>query len=102
MPPGLSPGAGRLRRVRVRIVPSALCLALVTGRPEGWRARPASEPAADRPDWVEGSFRFESYDAALRELTALGGDVEVLLPVELRGAMAAIGRRIAALHDDPG
>lgn len=102
VPPGLSPGTGRLRRVRVRIAPSALRLALVTGRPEGWRARPASEPAADRPDWVEGSFRFESYDAALRELTALGGDVEVLLPVELRGAMAAIGRRIAALHDDPG
>ncbi len=76
-----------------------LRLALVTGRPEGWRPRPSADPPADRSDWVEGSFRFDSYDAALRALVALGSDVEVLLPAELRSAMAQVGRRISDLHD---
>ena len=98
VPPGLSPATGRLRRVRVRIAPGALQLALVSGRPEAWRPRPAAEPAADRPDWIEGSFRFDSYDAAVRELIALGAEVEVLLPVELREAMASVGRQIVAHH----
>lgn len=98
VPPGLTPGTGRLRRVRVRIAPTALQLALVAGRHEGWRPRTTAEPAADRPDWIEGSFRFDSYDAAVRELIALGSDVEVLLPVELRDTMASIGRAIAQLH----
>lgn len=98
LPPGLTPGTGRLRRVRVRISPAALQLALVTGRPDGWRARAAGDLPSDRSDWLEGSFRFDSYDAAIRELTALGPEVEVLLPVELRRSMAAIGRRIAGLH----
>jgi predicted DNA-binding transcriptional regulator YafY len=96
--PGLVSGSGSLRRVRVRIAPATLQLALVLGRPEGWRPRPHAEPVRDRPDWVEGSFRFGSYDAAVRELTAAGPDIEVLLPVELRATMAGIGRRIAALH----
>jgi hypothetical protein len=44
------------------------------------------------------SFWFESYDAAARELMGLGPEVEVLLPIELRHTMAAIGRRMADLH----
>ena len=98
VPPGLAPTTGRLRRVRIRISPTALQLALVTGRPEGWRPRPDAVPPADRPDWVEGSFRFDSYEAAVRELMALGPEVEVLLPTELRAHVADLGRRIAALH----
>lgn len=98
--PGLSSDQGRLRRVRVRLAPAALQLALVSGRPEAWRARPSFEPPDDRPDWIEGSFRFSSYDAAVRELLALGPDVEVLLPVELRHTMAALAEDIAARHRD--
>ena len=98
VPPGLTPGQGRLRRVRVRIAPAALQLALISGRPEGWRPRPTSTPNEDRPDWIEGSFRFDSYDTALRELVALGAEVEVLLPAELRDSMAEIGREITRLH----
>ena len=98
VPPGLTTGQGRLRRVRVRIAPTALQLALISGRPEGWRARPASTPVEDRPDWIEGSFRFDSYDAAINGLIALGAEVEVLLPTELRDSMAEIGRQIARLH----
>ncbi|MCU0310936.1 MAG: HTH domain-containing protein [Acidimicrobiales bacterium] len=97
--PGLSATRGPLRRVRVRLSPSALQVALVHGRPEGWRPRPHPDPPpADRPDWIEGTFRFDSYDTARRELLALGPDIEVLLPVELRATMAAAARRLARLH----
>lgn len=89
---------GRLRRVRVRISPSALQRARLAGRPEGWRPRPFPEPSADHPDWLEGSFRFLSYDDAVVELVALAPEVEVLLPVELREAMAELGRRVTAQH----
>jgi predicted DNA-binding transcriptional regulator YafY len=98
VPPGLGTSGRRLRRVRLRLSPTALQVALVMGAPGGWRPRPRAERAPDRPDWIEGSFRFESYDAAVRELLALGGDVEVLLPIELRATMSAIGSRIIALH----
>lgn len=97
-PPGLTATRGQLRRVRVRIAPTALQLALVTGKPEGWRPRPNAEPQPGRADWIEGSFRFDSYDTAVHELLTLGPDVEVVLPVELRETMAAIGRRISRLH----
>ncbi len=98
LPPGLVGGRGRLRRVRVRVAPAALQMALVAGKPEGWRPRLDPDPATDRPDWIEGSFRFDSYDAAVRELLTLAPEVEILLPVELRATMAEIGRRIAGLH----
>ena len=96
--PGLKARRGQLRRVRVRLSPAALQLAVMYGRPEGWRKRPTAEPPADRPEWVEGSFRFDSYDSAIRELLSLGPEVEVLLPVEMRQAMATVGRRIATRH----
>lgn len=98
LPPGLTAREGQIRRVRVRLAPSALQLALVNGRPDGWRARPQADPVPGREDWVEGSFRFDSYDRAVRELLTLAPDVEVLLPVELRETMAELGRRITASH----
>ncbi len=98
LPAGLPPVGGRLRRVRVRLSPAALQLALVLGRPEAWRVRPVAEPDPRLPGWVEGSFRFSSYEAAAQELLALGVEVEVLLPVELRRTMAELGRQIAARH----
>ncbi len=98
LPAGLDAPRGQLRRVRVRVAPAALQLAIVNGRPGGWRPRRDSTQALDRPDWTEGSFRFDSYENAIHELLTLGTDVEVLLPVEMRGVMAATGRRIAQLH----
>ncbi len=89
---------GRIRRVRVRISPSALQRVLVVGAPDGWRQRPVPDGSAEHPDWIEGSFRFTSDDDAVRELLALGPDVEVLLPVDLRAAMSELGRRIMSLH----
>jgi predicted DNA-binding transcriptional regulator YafY len=99
--PGETVAQGRLRRVRVRVSPAALRLAAVLGRPGGWRPRPApGEPDPERADWLEGSFRFDSDEAAVRELLALGPDVEVLLPLELRSVMATAGRRIAELNSE--
>lgn len=98
VPAGLAAGRGRLRRVRVRLSPPALQMALVLGKPEGWRPRPPAQAHPDRPEWLEGSFRFDSYDGAVRELLGLGPQVEVLLPVELRRTMEEVGRRIADLH----
>lgn len=98
VPTGIGVPSGQLRRVRVRLSPAALQLALVLGRPDGWRPRPGAEAAADRSGWVEGSFRFTSYDVAVQELLALGAEVEVLLPVPVRRAMAEAGRRVAELH----
>jgi predicted DNA-binding transcriptional regulator YafY len=98
VPPGFETARGPLRRVRVRLAPAALQMALVNGRPEGWRARANPSPAPDRPDWIEGSFRFDSYDTALRELLSLGPDIEVLLPEELRASMATLAHRLAERH----
>jgi predicted DNA-binding transcriptional regulator YafY len=92
---------GRLRRVRVRISPTALQRALVLGTPEGWRQRPFPDSSAQHPDWVEGSFRFMSDDDALRALVALAPDVEVLLPQHLRERMAEAGAQILRLHQAP-
>ncbi len=75
-------------------------MALLLGKPEAWRPRPHAEPGVDRPDWLEGSFRFDSDAAAIAELLVLGPDVEVLLPLELRASMAEIGRRVATLHSE--
>lgn len=98
---GLRGGRGRLRRVRVRIAPAALQRALALGRPEAWRPRPHAEPIIDRPDWIEGSFRFDSYEQAVPELLALGPEVEVLLPIEMRDAMAEAARAIVRRHTGP-
>jgi len=99
-PPGLEPTAGRIRRVRVTISPLALQRAIVTGQPDGWRPRskPSVDPAPGREDWVEGSFRFDSYESAVNQLIGFGADVEVLLPVEVRVDIATIARRIEELH----
>ncbi|MCU0270846.1 MAG: HTH domain-containing protein [Acidimicrobiales bacterium] len=98
LPPGLSATRGPLRRVLVRLAPAALQMALVNARPEGWRPRPAATPVAGRSDWIEGWFRFNSYDTAVRELLALAPNVEILRPVELRATVAAIAERVATLH----
>ncbi|MEP7332132.1 MAG: HTH domain-containing protein [Terracoccus sp.] len=96
--PGLTRTRGQTCRVRVRISPAALQVAVMLGRPAGWRHRPSAAPQRERPDWVEGSFRFDSYESATRELLGLGIDVEVVLPLALRERMVEIGRRISELH----
>ena len=84
--------------MRVRISPRH-CSERWSRGARGLAAPACPRPSAEHPDWIEGSFRFLSYDDALAELVALAPEVEVLLPVQLRAAMGELGRRITALHE---
>jgi predicted DNA-binding transcriptional regulator YafY len=77
--------------------------------PTGWRLLHEHQPqlatiaeqAACAPDadgWREADLPVESGAHAVRELLRLGANVEVLAPAELRAALAAEAKRIAALH----
>jgi predicted DNA-binding transcriptional regulator YafY len=93
------PAADRgLLRARVRLSPRGRRLAALLGRPAGVRVRRNAPPAAGREDWVEAWVRADSAAAALVELLALGAEVEVLHPRELRAQLGQTARLIAELH----
>jgi predicted DNA-binding transcriptional regulator YafY len=50
---------------------------------------------------VEAWIRFETTEGAVLDLLALGPEVEVLQPAELRSELRRAARRIAALHTGP-
>jgi predicted DNA-binding transcriptional regulator YafY len=52
----------------------------------------------ERADWVEASVLIESIDSAVLDFLALGAEVEVLRPLELRHELAETALRIAELH----
>ena len=101
--PVLGPGSGaqgrsHVLRARVRLSPQGQQLAAVLGRPAGVRIRRNATPVEGREDWVEASVRIDSVAAAVPEMLALGAEVEILYPVELRGMLRDAGGRIAELH----
>jgi predicted DNA-binding transcriptional regulator YafY len=49
---------------------------------------------------VEASVRIESIEAGVLDLLSLGADVEVLQPLDLRQAVAAVARGISDLHSE--
>ncbi len=100
LPPGLTPGRGRLRRVRVRTAPRALQQALVLDDLPGGapRQQPSPTPTARRGS--KGLFVSTPTTAPPPNSSSSEIDVEVLLPVELRDAMARIAVLVTALHDD--
>jgi predicted DNA-binding transcriptional regulator YafY len=55
----------------------------------------------ERADWVEAWIRFEAIEGTVLDLLALGPEVEVLQPAELRRELRRAARRIAALHAGP-
>jgi len=89
---------GRALRATVRLSPHGRRLAALRGQPQGLRIRAAAGRPPGRPDWVEGTVRIDSLSAALHDLLALGPEVEVLHPAELRAAVAAAASATAALH----
>jgi len=94
---------GAPARALIRISPRGRRLAALLGSPEGLRLRrQGSSGNGGTADWVEAWIRFGTVGTAVLELLALGAEVEVLQPPELRAAMRAAGRRIAGLHADPG
>jgi predicted DNA-binding transcriptional regulator YafY len=57
------------------------------------------DPVAEAGGWVRAVVPIESVEQACREFLALGADVEVLEPPELRTRLAAAARATAALYD---
>ena len=109
-PAGSAPAeAGRIERALIRLSPGGRRLAALLGRPTGLHIRRSTAPVASRPDWIDAWVRVESREAAVLDLLALGAEVEVVRPPELRAELARVARRIADLHtdgpddpDDPG
>src|SRR6201996_304682 len=94
--------AGPPPRALIRISPRGRRLAALLGRPEGLRLRRQQAPAPGREDWVDAWIRFGTVETATLELLALGAEVEVLQPAELRRELGRAGRRIADLNADGG
>jgi predicted DNA-binding transcriptional regulator YafY len=88
-------------RARIRLSPRGRRLAALLGRPSGIRVRRSPHVVAGREDWVEAWVRIDSPDVAMLDMLALGAEVEVLHPPELRTAIRDAATRIAALHTGP-
>ena len=73
-------------------------MALLSARPAGVRVRRSRTQIDGRPGWVTASFPMTAVPAAVHEVVALGAEVEVLQPPELRAALAELGRLIAERH----
>ncbi len=96
-------GAAGSQRARIRLSPRGRRLAALLGRPADVRIRRNAVPAPGREDWAEASVRTESAGSAVLDMLALGAEVEVLHPAELRAQVLAAARKLAELHsDDPG
>jgi predicted DNA-binding transcriptional regulator YafY len=94
--------AGPPPRALIRISPRGRRLAALLGRPEGPRPRRQQAAAPRREDWVEAWIRFGTVETAALELLALGPEVEVLQPAELRRELGRAARRIADLNAGSG
>lgn len=97
--PALPSGSPSHGRARIRLSPHGRRVAAVLGRPaEVQVRRRATGGPPGREDWVEASIRVDSVDAGVDELVALGAEVEVVHPPELRARLAEVGRLIAAVN----
>jgi predicted DNA-binding transcriptional regulator YafY len=93
-----SADAGGVQRALIRLSPRGRRLAALLGRPAGLHLRRHAVPVPGRTDWAEGWIRIDSPDTAVLDLLALGAEVEVVHPPELRAQMALVAARVAALH----
>jgi predicted DNA-binding transcriptional regulator YafY len=91
----------RAQRARVRLSPRGRRLAALLGRPAGVRIRRNTPAVAGREGWVEAWVRIDSVDAAILDMLALGAEVEVIHPPELRAQVRQTASQIAGLHASP-
>jgi predicted DNA-binding transcriptional regulator YafY len=89
------PGRG-LGRMTVRITEEGRRTAAILGLLQPLRPRPQS-PAAD--GWATATCRMRSLDSMAVEVLALGPQVEVLAPPELRAHVAQLSRLTTELYD---
>jgi predicted DNA-binding transcriptional regulator YafY len=99
------PGDGRLRgasrragqgRMTVRITEEGRRTAAILGHLQPLRPRP--EPP-EQDGWSTATCRMRSLDSAAVEVLALGPQIEVVSPRELRGHVAELSRRTTRLYD---
>jgi predicted DNA-binding transcriptional regulator YafY len=96
--PGLATRRRRtVARARVLISPNGLTAAALFG-PRGLRVVPDAVADATRPGWVVASIRIDDRELARRELLALGPEVEVLEPTDLRADVAAAALATTKLY----
>lgn len=95
-PRGLA--GGKAQRARIRLSPRGRRLAALLGRPPDVRVRRSPHVVAGREDWVEAWVRMDSVGIAVLDVLALGTEVEVLDPPELRTGVREAAARIAARH----
>jgi predicted DNA-binding transcriptional regulator YafY len=96
------PAGPESQRARIRLSPRGRRLAALLGRPPDVRVRRSPHTAARREDWAEAWVRIDSTGIAALDMLALGTEVEVLHPPELRTAVREAATRIAARHTGPG
>jgi predicted DNA-binding transcriptional regulator YafY len=95
------PGA-RTERAHVRLSPRGRRLAALLGRPPDVRLRRSPHGIAGREGWTEGWVRIDSAEAAVLDILALGAEVEVIHPPQLRAQVRETARHIAELHAGDG
>ncbi|MFN8620269.1 MAG: WYL domain-containing protein [Chloroflexota bacterium] len=89
--------SGAPNRARVRITPEGRRLAAVLQALQPLRLSRGVPP--DATGRLEATFRVRATDAAIVDVLALGPEIEVLAPPELRAAVAERARAMAALYD---
>jgi predicted DNA-binding transcriptional regulator YafY len=83
-------------RAVVSLSPLGRRMTVLSGRPAGLRVRRRAAAGAGRDGWVEASFPLHTIESALYDIVALGAQIEVVQPSELRSLLAHTGRQIAA------
>lgn len=91
---------GRPRRTTVRISVEGRRRAALLGRLQPLRVKRDVPP--DDDGWLLATFRLESIEGALIEVLALGPDIEITDPPELRDAVADSASRTARLYTGAG
>jgi predicted DNA-binding transcriptional regulator YafY len=97
-PPGTLRATDGVQRALIRLSPRGRRLAALLGRPAGLHIRRHAAPVRGQSDWIEAWVRIDSPGTAVLDLLALGAEVEVVRPPELRAELAQVARLIAARH----
>ena len=99
---GQPPVASTGGRARIRLSPRGRRLAALLGRPPNIRVRTSPLVIAGREGWIEAWVRIDSVDAAVLDMLALGAEVEVVHPPQLRAQVHETAQRITELHSPYG
>ncbi len=84
------------RKADIRLTSDGRRLATLLGRPPGLRTSRSVPP--DEAGWIKARFNFDSIEGAAIDVLALGADVEVLGPVDLRARVGAIAQVVAGMY----